>query len=86
MISTSVRIDDPVVVNPEEDSKKALMNDGIVPLIIYGRAPITDKVTHDRVTTRYPSRLLILSISAFSLISLRIRQNRAQITEDQIKG
>ena len=86
MISTLVRIDDPVVVKPEEDSKKALMNDGIVPLIIYGRVPISVNVTHDKVTARYPSRLLILSISAFWLISLSIMQNRAQMTEDQIKG
>ena len=45
-------MEDPVVVNPEEDSKKAFMKDGIVPLIMYGRAPITEKVIHERVTAR----------------------------------
>jgi hypothetical protein len=32
-ISTSVSIDDPVVLNPDVDSKKASINDGIVPLM-----------------------------------------------------
>jgi hypothetical protein len=32
-ISTFFRIEEPVVEKPEVDSKKALINDGIVPLI-----------------------------------------------------
>jgi hypothetical protein len=50
-ISTSGRIVAPVVVNPELDSKKALINDGIVPLRMYGRVPNDKKISHDSVTT-----------------------------------
>jgi hypothetical protein len=39
IISTSVRIEEPVVVNPETDSKYASTNDGISPERIYGNAP-----------------------------------------------
>jgi hypothetical protein len=41
-----------VVVNPDDDSKKALMNEGIVPLIRYGSVPIKEKMTQDKVTAR----------------------------------
>jgi hypothetical protein len=51
-ISTFVRTDDPVVEKPDVDSKKASINDGIVPLIRYGKAPSTENNIHDRVTAR----------------------------------
>ena len=50
---------------PEVDSKNASMNEGIVPLIRYGKAPNNEKTTHDRVTARYPSLLLNFFVSAF---------------------
>lgn len=62
-------MDDPVVVNPEVDSKKALMNEGIVPLIIYGRQPAREMTIHDNVTDRKLSRIFI-EIS-FSFLEIR---------------
>ena len=50
--------------NPEVDSKNASINDGIVPLIRYGKVPNNEKITHDTVTERNPSRLLNFSESA----------------------
>ena len=49
-ISTFLRIDDPVVVKPEVDSKKASMTDGIVPLNRNGSDPNIVKKSHDNVT------------------------------------
>jgi hypothetical protein len=63
-ISTFFRIDDPVVENPDVDSKNASMNEGIVPLIRYGKVPSNEKMTHDIVTERNPSRLLNFAESA----------------------
>jgi hypothetical protein len=57
----------PVVVNPEADSKKALMKEGIVPEKIYGSDPIPERTSHDNVTARYASRLLAFVISTFRL-------------------
>jgi len=54
-------------VNPDADSKKALINEGIVPLIRYGRAPSNENKIHDNVTTRKVSLLLISSGFAFLL-------------------
>jgi len=53
------------VENPEVDSKKASIKEGIVPLNIYGKAPNDEITIHDNVTARYPSLLLNLFISAF---------------------
>ena len=57
-ISTFFRIEDPVVENPEVDSKNASINEGIVPLIRYGSVPKSEKTTHEIVTARNPSLLL----------------------------
>jgi len=57
-ISTSGKMDEPVVDNPDVDSKNASMNDGIVPLIRYGKAPSKEKIIHESVTARNPSLLL----------------------------
>jgi hypothetical protein len=51
-ISTFAIIEEPVVVKPELDSKKASMKEGIVPLRIYGRVPNTRKINHDSTTIR----------------------------------
>jgi len=63
-ISTSLIIEEPVVDNPEVDSKNASINDGIVPLIRYGRVADKEKNIHDRAIARNPSLLLNLSDSA----------------------
>jgi hypothetical protein len=63
-ISTFFKIDEPVVEKPDVDSKKASTNDGMDPLIRYGRAPRTEKTIHERVTERNPSLLLNFAESA----------------------
>jgi hypothetical protein len=50
--STSVRIEDPVVENPDVDSKKAFMKFGIVPLKRYGNDPKAENRIQAIVTTR----------------------------------
>jgi hypothetical protein len=62
--STFCRIDEPVVENPDVDSKNASIKEGIVLLIRYGKDPSKEKITHDNVTDRNPSRLLNFSESA----------------------
>ena len=57
-------MEEPVVENPDVDSKNASINEGIVPLIRYGNAPNNEKITHDKVTAINPSLLLNLSESA----------------------
>ena len=51
-ISTSFIIEEPVVVNPDADSKNASMNDGIVLLKRYGRVPRMEKTIHEITTAR----------------------------------
>ena len=51
-ISTFLSIDEPVVENPDVDSKNASINDGIVPLMRYGKEPSNEKITHERVTDK----------------------------------
>ena len=51
-------MEEPVVENPEVDSKNASINEGIVPLIRYGNVPNNEKIIHDKVTARNPSLLL----------------------------
>jgi hypothetical protein len=63
-ISTFFRIDEPVVEKPEVDSKNASTNDGMEPLNMYGKAPRTEKTTHESVTERNPSLLLNFAESA----------------------
>jgi len=79
-------MDDPVVVNPEEVSKKASINEGIVPLIIYGRVPIAEKMIQDSVTERKPSLLLIESIIVFREIVKKMTERTIVINDDQRKG
>ena len=57
-------IEEPVVENPDVDSKNASINDGMVLLIRYGSVPIREKTIQDTVTARYPSLLLNFSGSA----------------------
>jgi hypothetical protein len=49
-LSTSFTTVEPVVVKPEEDSKKALIKEGIDPEIIYGKVPSRIKSIQDRAT------------------------------------
>ena len=50
--SISVRIVEPVVVNPEAVSKKASMNPGIYPEMKYGRQPTKDAMNHAEETMK----------------------------------
>jgi len=56
--SILVRIDAPVVENPEIVSKKALVNDGIEPEMTNGRHPNSDAQAQLRATKRNPSFVL----------------------------
>ena len=55
--STSFKIEDPVVVNPDIISKKASGKEGMYPLIISGRLPNTVNNIHTHDTMKYPSLL-----------------------------
>jgi hypothetical protein len=63
--STSGRIEDPVVVKPDDDSKNASTNEGIDPLRIYGNVPIKVRTSHDRDTDRKPSLMCTFSEEDF---------------------
>jgi hypothetical protein len=78
IISTSLIMEEPVVVKPEADSKNASINDGIVLLIRYGKVPNREKTIHEITTARYPSLLLNLSASAF----LPVRKKSPEIVRD----
>jgi hypothetical protein len=84
--STSVNIEDPVVVKPDDDSKKASTNEGIVPLKIYGRAPMSEKIIHDNVTEIKPSLLLSFSSFAFPDTPKKMKKSKIEIPEERIKG
>jgi hypothetical protein len=85
-ISTFVMIEDPVVENPEVDSKNASIKFGIAPLIRYGNAPKTEKTIHDKVTARYPSLLLNFLVSAFLEIQYNSPDNETVIAADKRNG
>jgi hypothetical protein len=51
-ISMSVRMDDPVVVKPDTDSKNASINEGMAPERRYGKEPIRLSVNQEMVTVR----------------------------------
>ena len=55
MLSTSVKIDAPVVVNPLTVSKNASNTFGISPLITNGTHPIAERAIHANVTIINPS-------------------------------
>jgi hypothetical protein len=48
-------MDAPVVVNPDTDSNKASVNEGIEPEKMYGRAPNIENKIHDKETIKPPS-------------------------------
>ena len=48
----SVKMEEPVVVNPDADSKKAFIKDGIAPEKRYGRLPISVINSHEAVTVK----------------------------------
>jgi hypothetical protein len=54
-----LRIEAPVVVNPEIVSKKASVKVGILPLIQKGNRPISENIIQVKVTITEPSRLPI---------------------------
>lgn len=55
--SISVRIDEPVVENPEDVSKTASAKFGISPEATKGMAPIMDIIIQVKDTTKKPSRI-----------------------------
>jgi len=73
-------------VNPDVDSKKALINEGIVLLIMYGRDPNTENKIHDITTTRKVSLMLISSGFAFLLSNLKSKYREQVTTDDQRNG
>jgi hypothetical protein len=58
-------IDEPVVVNPDDDSKNASIKEGIDPLRRYGKVPIHIRTSHDRDTARKPSLFCTFSDADF---------------------
>jgi hypothetical protein len=62
--STSLRMEDPVVVKPEVDSKKAFMNDGIVSLKMKGNDPARERMIHPNDTDINPSLFVIVIFAA----------------------
>ena len=78
--SISDRIDAPVVVKPEQDSKKASTGDGMAPEITNGIAPTTEATSQLVETTRNPSLALILAgegLTNFTMMAPAAMQNRS---------
>jgi hypothetical protein len=84
--STSGTIDEPVVVNPEADSKNASMKQGTDPLRINGKVPRQIRTNQDEDTAKKPSLLLIFSDEVFLDIVNKITESRTDIKDDQRKG
>jgi len=80
-ISTSFKIEAPVVEKPDADSKNASINEGMVPLIIYGRDPNSENKIQAIVTTINVSLLLISSVLAF-LLKKRKSSQKEPVTAD----
>ena len=72
--------------NPEVDSKNASINEGIVPLMRYGKAANNEKTTHDKVTAINPSLLLNFAVSTFLEMKPKIAEKRSVTAADQKKG
>jgi hypothetical protein len=74
MLSISVKIVEPVVVNPDIVSKKASVKEGIEPLIKNGIDPKKENKIHDMVTVKKLSRFpTIFDFSARFPINVRER-------------
>jgi hypothetical protein len=85
--SISVSIDEPVVVNPDMDSKNALVNEGIAPEKMYGKQPIRLINNHDNVTVRYASFLVIaILLLLFSVNIYKTIPTTQAMIEENKKG
>ena len=73
--SMLIRVELPVVVKPQILSKKALVNEGIESLIIYGKVPKSDNIIHVIVTVIYTSLLVIFKLWIF--LFLPNKRNRS---------
>ena len=60
MLSISVRTDAPVVLKPDQASKKESIKLSKLPETQKGKAPTTEAINHPRDTIRNPSRDLSL--------------------------
>jgi hypothetical protein len=69
--SISVSKVDPVVVNPDTDSKKASTKEGILPEIKKGRAPKSDTKIHPKDTMDKPSLPFILLFLQPTLVIIK---------------
>ena len=78
--STLESIEDPVVVNPLDVSKKASIKDGISPEITKGKAPKNDKIIHDRDTIINPSFACIPIFLGFLAVHIVPRTSNVIIT------
>lgn len=79
-------MEEPVVVKPEQDSKKASVKEDIEPLKMKGRVPNRITANHDRVTARNPSLFVILLITTFLVRKYKNLDNIRTIIEDQRNG
>lgn len=70
--SMSLRIEAPVVLNPEHDSKTASAMPGMAPEITKGAAPTMEHTSHVKDTTKNPS--LDLNFSGEGLMRPLIRR------------
>jgi hypothetical protein len=73
-------------VKPDVDSKNALINEGMVLLIRYGRDPKSVNRIHAIVTVKKVSLLLISSVLTFLLKKRKTRKKNPVTTDDRIKG
>jgi hypothetical protein len=86
-ISTSVRIEAPVVLKPDTDSKIASVGDGMVPESIYGRLPARLIKIQERVTVRYASFCCKIASFPFTFVNTKKSNPTANvIIEEIIKG
>jgi hypothetical protein len=85
-ISTSFKIEAPVVEKPDADSKNALINECMVLLIRYGRDPKSENKNQAIVTIIKVSLKLILLVFTFLLKKRKSRYKKPVTTDDQRKG
>lgn len=84
--SISVRIDDPVVVKPDTDSKKAFVKEGMAPEKIKGKHPTKLIYNHEKVTRKKASFRFIESSASFFVTKKKEKPIVPEINEAYKKG
>ncbi len=84
--SISVKMDDPVVVKPETDSKNAFVKEGMAPEKIKGKHPTKLMYNHEKVTRKNASFRFIESSELFLVAIKSENPITPEINEAYKKG